>query len=481
MLSLSIVAASCAKKVVVRVKDGYQEPVNIFTVTALHSGNRKTTVFAAAVNPLEDYERSEALRTASEIAQKRTARCIKEARLRKLQEQAATAKGKDHEELIRDAMSLAAELAGEQEAGPVRLIADDCTPEQVASLLRANGGRLAILSSEGDVFELVAGRYSSKPMGNFGTFLKGHAGDTIRIDRVGRPAEHVSYPALTIGLAVQPDVIAGLAQKPGFRGRGLLARFLYAMPASRMGSRDTDAPSVPADVSDIYRRNVRALLDVPFGTDEQGCPVPHVLKLAPEGRQALRDFDAWIEPRLCEFGELGGLTDWAGKLSGAVVRIAGILHMAKFAHVPAPWEIDIEPDTVERAIQIGHYLIPHAKGAFALMEADPVASHAKRILRFLEQSRTDAFSKRDLHQKLRGSFNQATDLDPPLGLLVEHGYLRIKPEEQPAGPGRPASREYLVNPLWILNMNRATDNCEDSEDCEDGSRPRGQRSPTRCK
>jgi replicative DNA helicase len=64
------------------------------------------------------------------------------------------------------------------------------------------------MSPEGDVFDLMAGRNGNGP--NLGVYLKGHAGDTLRIDRIGRPVEYVRQPALTMGLAVQPDVLSGL-------------------------------------------------------------------------------------------------------------------------------------------------------------------------------------------------------------------------------------------------------------------------------
>src|SRR5256885_4031328 len=44
----------------------------------------------------------------------------------------------------------------------------------------------------------------------------------LRVDRKGRPAEHVTAPALTLGLAVQPKVLSDIAAMPGFRDRGLL-------------------------------------------------------------------------------------------------------------------------------------------------------------------------------------------------------------------------------------------------------------------
>jgi hypothetical protein len=62
------------------------------------------------------------------------------------------------------------------------------------------------------------------------------------VDRVNRPAEYVKQPAVTVALTMQPDVLAGLMDTPGFRGRGLLGRFLYASPTSLLGRRQPDAP-----------------------------------------------------------------------------------------------------------------------------------------------------------------------------------------------------------------------------------------------
>ena len=260
------------KEVIVRIKVDYHEPVNIFTATALPPGNRKTGVFSATIKPLEEHEESEAKRTSVEISRRTAAHKIKEAQLKRIQEQAAGAKAGQRDKLTQDAMSLAAELAETVPPSPTRDVVDDCTPERLATLLREQGGRIAVMSPEGDVFDLLAGRYSAKGMTNFGVYLKGHAGDTIGIDRVGRPPEYVRAPALTVGLAVQPDVIAGLAEKPGFRGRGLIGRFLYSMPVSTLGHRNTNAPPLPEEIRAGYRDHVIALLNLPFGTDQDGGP-----------------------------------------------------------------------------------------------------------------------------------------------------------------------------------------------------------------
>jgi hypothetical protein len=469
MLALSVVGAACAKKVVVCVKPDYWEPVNIFTAVALPSGTRKTTVFAAVIKPLEDYERAESRRAGRANAKWRSAQKIKEAKCKHLQAQAAEATGKELEQFTQEAESLAAELADGVAPFPTRLIADDCTPEKLATLLRDNGGRIAVMSAEGDVFELLAGRYSASKTPNFVVYLKGHAGDQLRIDRVGR-TEFVDKPALTVGLAVQPDVIRGLADKPGFRERGLLGRFLYSLPASMLGRRDTNPPPVPDEVRGAYHDNVLALLNLPVRVVEDSQAAPRVLNLEPDAQEVLQQFDQWIEPRLGEFGELGRMTDWAGKLVGAVGRLAGILHMAKFACSNAPWEIPISRETLECAIRIGMYLIPHAKAAFAEMGADPVVERAKGILRWIEHRKLSSFTCRDLHQGMRGMFKRVAELGSPLNLLVDHAFIRVREDRSPGGPGRRTSPTYDVNPLWASWRARNTPNPAldaDFEDCED--------------
>ena len=125
-----------------------------------------------------------------------------------------------------------------------RLVADDVTPEAAASLLAEQGGRLAIISAEGGIFDIIAGRYSGN-VPNMDLWLKGHSGDPMKVDRKGRPPEYVRRPALTLGLMIQPAVLSAIAANRQFRGRGFLARILYAYPVSKVGHRAI-APAPPA-------------------------------------------------------------------------------------------------------------------------------------------------------------------------------------------------------------------------------------------
>jgi hypothetical protein len=469
-LALCLVATAVAKKVMISIKQGYREPLNIFSVTVLPPGNRKSAVFTDVMKPIAEYEKSECHRADFEISKATAVYKITEGRLKKAQDEAVKAKPQERERLVEEAASLAADLASTRVPKSPCFFVDDCTPEQLATILRDQGGRLAVLSPEGDVFDMMAGRYSSDRSSNLGVYLKGHAGDQLRVDRVGRPPDYVEQPALTVGLAVQPEVLRGLADKPGFRGRGLLGRFIYSLPQSLLGRRNVDAAPMPDSIRASYHSHIRKLLELPGTVDQGKHADPQLLHLAPDAQASLRQFEALVEPQLAEFGELGGISDWAGKLVGAVARIAGLLHMATFADLDCPWQTPVSKDLVEGAILIGFsYMIPHAKAAFTEMGADTAVESARCILRWIDHTGATAFTKRDVHQGVKGSFKRVEELDIPLSVLEAHGYVRKMTVPKREGPGRKPSPAYEVNPLWIRDaagVSRAREHFENSENCE---------------
>src|SRR5262245_30218978 len=113
---------------------------------------------------------------------------------------------------------------------------DDVTPARLGQYLAQQGGRMLQAGPEGTCFEVIKGRHSETP--DFDVYLKGHAGAPLRVGRTTRNDDAIDDPALSLALTVQPDVIASLADCASLRGRGLLARFLYAFPAAMVGRRE---------------------------------------------------------------------------------------------------------------------------------------------------------------------------------------------------------------------------------------------------
>jgi replicative DNA helicase len=449
LLALSVSAAALAKRVTIEADNGWTEPVNLYTVTTLDPGNRKSAVFSATVAPLEEFEQEECLRMAPEVQVAMTRYKIAEEALRNAERAAAKADPKEREALSLAAEQMAREFSATKVPAMPRFIADDTTPERLSSLLHEQGGRMAVMSPEGGVFDLMSGRYSANGAPNFEVYLKAHAGDDLRVDRVGRPSEHVKAPALVLGLTIQQEVLRGLVNKTTLRGRGLLARFLYSMPKSLVGHRKSRPPIVPEHILSGYHRLIRTMLELPCTTDEAGDPIAYLLQLDDAARQRIHRFQDWLEPQLGPDGDLGSLADWGAKLAGAAVRISGILHVAKKVSASAPWQTLIDFATMEEAICIAKYLIPHAKAAHALMGADPAVEDAKRLLRWIEKGGRNGFTKRDAFGGMKGHFRKVSAMEPALVLLQDHNYIRERHCAERVGPGRPSSPSYDVNPLWL--------------------------------
>jgi hypothetical protein len=396
--------------------------------------------------PFEAWEEAEKAKMAEVIAIAQSQQRVLEAALHRTEIAAARTTGQERDTLAAEAEEIARALRALQVPVEPRLLADDATSEKLGQLLAEQQGRIGIFAAEGDVLDLMSGRYSDG-VPNIGVYLRAHSGDTHRVDRLNRPAEYVRKPAIAIGISVQPEVLASLKARPSLHGRGLLARFLYALPTSLLGRRTTRAPAIPVGVAAEYERHITRLLAIEAAFDAEGGLAQHRVTFASDAADRFDQFCQQVERMLAPEGDLAHMSDWGGKFAGATSRVIAILHLATHGDSSQPWTIPISVSTVENGLRIADYLLIHARVAFAEMGADPAAVAAQTIRNWLDRVKLERFSKRDAWRALRGRFGRAADLDAPLEMLVEHGYLR---EEEPAARprrGRRPSTVYLVNPL----------------------------------
>lgn len=443
MICLSVLATALAGRFELELRRGWVEPLNIWTAVALASGERKSPVLQEIAAPVFGFERTEMERLKSKIAEARARRDIEETALDRAKKDAAKGDGPEADEARQQAIRIEQELATSRVVAEPRLVTQDVTPERLANMMAEHGERMAILSPESEVFDQMTGRYSKDGRANFDIFLKGHSGDQVRVDRRSSDAVLLQRPALTVGLAVQPAALRDLAAARGARGRGVLARFLYAIPPSLVGRRKVNSPPVPDNVRNLYFEGVLALLH--SGKPPDGAD-PDRLTLNPNAHELFLQFEQDIEDNFNPGGTLFGLEDWGGKLAGAVGRIMGLLHLAHCANNATADRKVIEAKTAESAILIGRYLIPHASAAFGLMGANSANEAAQRVLDWIDRTGQERFSKRDAFEALKGRFLKAKDLDDPLHLLEEHGYIRSVEPAPRTGPGRRPSPVLEVNP-----------------------------------
>lgn len=446
MTGLAVVATCLQKRFeVAPYGDNYREPVNIMSVVAIEPASRKTAVKNALTEPLTEWEKEQAdiLKEEADRVRHERDMLIKSIDSLKGSMSKPDTTKEDRIEALLKIKQL--EESMPKEINMPQLWTDDVTPERLQALMAENGERFAIISDEGGIFEVISGLYTGGKS-NINVFLQSHAGSSVRVERQGRSVK-MHKPALTFGLTVQPAIISDLASgsKSRFRGNGMLARLLFCIPKSTVGTRDvTKRSSIPESIRIEYHALIKRLLSIKPKLDETGNELPRILTLAPDAIKIWQKFSQDIESKQGKFGEFHSIQDWTGKLPGAALRIAGLCHVVEHGKR----DTVIGKVTVKKAITLAQLLIAHTKVAFGMMGSDPSISDAKVALEWIFRNNANKFRRGDIHKALHGRFQRVERLKSALKVLIERHFIS-EPQEQYTG--RRPEIVYTVNPLTFKN------------------------------
>jgi hypothetical protein len=438
--ALGALSVAVQRKFRLKIRDGYFEPLNIYALCPLPPGERKSATVEACKRPLVEWQASKRQELQASIqdaeSEHKSLEKAIEAKRGKLA-QAATDEARW--EIIEEVKKMERSL-------PVvptvpRLLADDFTPEAAAVLMAQHEQRIGVLEAEGGIFDTLAGRYSNG-VPNLDAVLKFHSGESCQIDRKGRDSIWLDNPHLTMVISPQPEVVKGLAGLPGFRGRGLLGRFFYFIPESRLGSRKAEPSPIPFQLAEAWRQTLHRLLDLPWAVNESGEQTGHVLTLAPAAYALWLEFWEKVECEHLPGGEFENIKDWSGKFPGQAARLAGLFHTAT---VLEPHRQALPLETMKSALDVAAILAEHAKAAFGLMGSDPAQECAKTLLDKIQREHVTRFTAREALEKVKGRFPRMEKLRPALTLLEERGFI-FPIEASRSGAGRP-SLVFTVNQL----------------------------------
>lgn len=420
LLILGVLATAFQSRYEVEVTPDWHEPLCLYCVAVAPPGERKSSVISALTRPIHEYEAALFEHDKAAIQRNNTEREILEQQLSIAKKAAANGKGSPAQ-----ALQLSEQLAKFPVLHQRRLLTDDATPEKLVDMMDAQSGCITICSAEGGIFDAMKGRYDQP--GNFDIYLKGHAGDPVIVDRMGRKSNMIEHPRLSMILTIQPEVLAGLMDNRTYRSRGLCGRFLYAMCKSKVGHRDIDPPAIPDGIKRGYTELIKRILS---GKGKG------IIRLDEAANDLRSRFQKIIETKLGD--EWADMTDWGGKCTGAMVRIAALIHCAQAKGEPS--ETPINGETMIAAMSIAEYLGAHAEAAYQVMGANEDYTNAKYLLRRIKGF--DKISERDLFQRCKGKFKRVEDMRPALDLLIDMDYLRAS---DIATGGRPSTM-LMVNP-----------------------------------
>lgn len=448
MLDLGLIGGAGAKKFQVLLPNGHREPVHPWVLVVMGSGERKSSLYLKAILPVHEWEAERIEAKRSEVWEYQTRVRTFEKALGKAEDQLAKTIGDWTSKEAQDVKHLSRELSNLRQSPVVtpRVIVDDITPEKLAVVLAEQGGRILISSPEGGTFDIMAGKYSKDNAPNLDLYLKGYMGEDHIVDRINREAKQVSKAHIAMVLATQPEILRGLEQRQGFRGRGVIARLWFSIPDGTAGFQKFDAAPIAESVRAKRRAALRALLDIPIPGE------PYDLTFAEKAADHLIGLHRDVQLKMRPEGELSHVKDWASRAVGGMARLCGILHLMEHAENPRLWEVLISAAAALRAWSIMQdYLIPHALTAFTMMGKDSRVERAGDALGWIKRHRVDRFSRAELHKDLHRQVENPGDWDGPLQLLCDHNYIAAEETEPRNGPGRPPTPAYDVNPAVHQN------------------------------
>jgi hypothetical protein len=430
MTVLGIISSVTSKFCKVSPFEGWEEPVNIYTLIALPPANHKSIVLARCKEPLVEWEQEQEKIFRSKIKQHLSERKTQEKIIEGLRTKAAKIEDlSDQQKLIHEIT--AKESALEETPVAPQLFVNDVTPESLTTILSEQNGRLAIFSDEGGILETLGGLYSNGKA-NVDVLLKGIDGGEIRVRRKDKSIS--LNPYLTMVLAVQPIIIQNLISKQAYTGNGMVERFLYVLPHSKLGYRTHDKSALSKELRSTYCAKIKAFLN------EISCE--KIFTLTPEAKNAWKQFQREIEIELRPDGKLGNCQGWGGKICGFALRIAGLLHVAE--HGIRLNEINSQ--TMNHAIAISELLIPHTVAAFGLMAMDEATEDAKWIWEWILARGQLTFTKSEILMRTRNKkLGKAERLNRALKILKDRNLL----SDAATLPTKKPTSLYHVHPLAL--------------------------------
>lgn len=264
------------------------------------------------------------------------------------------------------------------------------------------------------MFNILGGQYSDG-IANIDVYLEGYSGGSLQQDRVTREPIVIPRANLGITVTVQPSIIDAVGSNEALNNRGLVARFLIAIPPNNVGFRDRRRVTRVSPT--IERTYAAQLRDIADRTKQR----PLHLTVGEEATRVFADWDQEHED-LCQPGQrYEDLASTIGKMRANIQRIAALLHVA---HAHDKVTDIIGADVMADAITIGNYFLQHRVGLQAQWGTDGVALQARSILEWAIRNERTEFTRREMMRGLKRRFADVESTVAPLRRLVECGWLR---------------------------------------------------------
>lgn len=354
VVGLGAGSACITGRVFVQLKPDWKEPGWAFLLVVAKPGDGKTPCFKHLASPLFDWQSEQNRARRVQVEQSAALRAMLEA-------EKAKAVKKGDREAVRLAVQELAEQEQIFEVG--RFVRGNTTPEAFVQMMSENHGAVAQLDDEGDLLDLLQGRYQEIP--DLSPWLQGYSGgSSVELRR--RSGSLFAENAVVSVLALtQPVVLENVLTNSRMAGKGFLGRFLVCSPEP------PDAfvrhkPDIPESAKLAYQKALARLLAMP----------EMVLTLEDAAREVFLDFEEEIfDKRRGEWAALETL-GICGKMAGNAARLAAIL---------CAWadEKAVSAARMRDAVMLARWFAEHMLRLYG--EQNTVSRQAQEVLTLLQK------------------------------------------------------------------------------------------------
>ncbi|MCT2559242.1 YfjI family protein [Tsuneonella sp. YG55] len=332
---------------------------------------------------------------------------------------------------------LAVEPEEPQERRP---IVSDVTPEAAAIILKGNPQGVLCYNDELAGWLESFERYTT---GGRPFWLAAHGGKPHNITRKGSGSIDLRFTGISVLGSIQPDKIVELLAGAN---DGLVPRILWAWP-EKMPPRRPSAPVSMAALERAYER----LEMLQWGRDAEGREDRIVLRLTGSAADL---FHEWELENAASDGDGGSLYEaFAGKMSGAALRLALVCEMTEWAFGNGAEPAEVSKQSVAAAIKwVENYAKPMAHRVYGDAAVSVADRNAALLARYVRKHRFETVNLRELrqhpHKQHLKPLQAKGALDEAVEVMVDAGWLLPAFQRDGETKGQPR-KDYRVNPAVL--------------------------------
>lgn len=452
--ALATVGQSIAK---VKVDANIIQPCSLFLLISLPPNARKSASEAFFTKALDEFEHRQRLALEPEWAKFRTTNAALNAKAKGIQQAIQKQARANESTEAEEQRLLQLEKSKPKQPPFVRIKTADITREALFNNLNTKYPTCVIKSSEAAGF-FSGAALADNPTATFALLNDLWSGSKVSSDRKVDGSSTLSDVALSIDLAVQPDVLNHFLQKTQktARGSGFFARFLFAAPTPQVGLRMYQEPPTKMKAAEHFNHQLTKLLSqLPDRISKDLKLKRQVVELSAGAKMQWVKFNNSVEQRQRPNESLAEIQDIAGKSANICARLACLFHLIE--NPDNGLEEAIDEKHMIAATHIVEWHLNEARRFFVPQELPLELSDAINHLDFLKESYLSKginhITLRELQQRARGGreARERGRLLPALSVLVEHHYLL------PDNSGRTVKyylNRHMINELNLSNQNK---------------------------